>query len=153
MQARRYFAPTFTVAFAAGLLHAQPAEPKTAEQTFKNIIQLKGTPADQLVPAMTFISASLGVECTFCHVEGKMDLDDKQTKKTARELMAMTAALNKNSFGGRREVSCYSCHHCSEHSAGTPPVLESDMTAHAEAAKPAASEGPNAAEILEKYVS
>ena len=154
MQARRYFAPTFTVAFAAGLLHAQPAEPKTAEQTFKNIIQLKGTPADQLVPAMTFISASLGVECTFCHVEGKMDLDDKQTKKTAREMMAMTAALNKNSFGGRREVTCYSCHHGSEHPQGTPPVLESDLPAHAEAAaKPTASEGPKAAEILEKYVT
>jgi hypothetical protein len=143
-----------TTILAAGLLNAQTAEPKTAEQTFKNIIQLKGTPADQLVPAMTFISASLGVECTFCHVEGKMDLDDKQTKKTAREMMAMTAALNKNSFGGRREVTCYSCHHGSEHPAGTPPVLESDMSAHAEAAaKPAASEGPNAAEILEKYVS
>jgi hypothetical protein len=143
-----------TTILAAGLLNAQTAEPKTAEQTFKNIIQLKGTPADQLVPAMTFISASLGVECTFCHVEGKMDLDDKQTKKTAREMMAMTAALNKNSFGGRREVTCYSCHHGSEHPQGTPPVLESDIPAHAEAAaKPAASEGPNAAEILEKYVS
>jgi hypothetical protein len=143
-----------TTIFAASLLHAQAAEPKTAEQVFKNIIQLKGTPADQLVPAMTFISASLGVECTFCHVEGKMELDDKQTKKTAREMMAMTAALNKDSFGGRREVTCYSCHHGSEHPAGTPPVLESDMPAHSEAAaKPAPSEGPNAAEILGKYVS
>src|ERR1017187_6421413 len=134
MQARRYFAPTFTVAFAAGLLHAQPAEPKTAEQTFKNIIQLKGTPSDQLGPAMTFIAASLGVECTFCHVEGKMELDDKETKKTARQMIAMTAAINKNSFGGKREVTCSSCHHGAHQPAGTPPVLESDMPAHTEAA-------------------
>ena len=143
------------VAFAASLLTAQTANPKPAEQAFKNIIQLKGTPSDQLLPAMTFITASLGVECTFCHVEGKMELDDKETKKTAREMMAMTAALNKNSFGGHREVTCYSCHHGSEHPASTPAVLESDLPAHPEqhAARPAAGEGPNAGEIVEKYVA
>ena len=32
---------------------------KTADQAFKNIQVLKGTPADQLIPAMQFISASL----------------------------------------------------------------------------------------------
>jgi photosynthetic reaction center cytochrome c subunit len=143
------------VAFASALLPARTPDPKPAEQVFKNIIQLKGTPADQLLPAMTFITASLGVECTFCHVEGKMELDDKETKKTAREMMAMTAALNKNSFGGHREVTCYSCHHGSEHPAGTPPVLESDLPAHPEqhAARPAAGEGSNAGDIVEKYVS
>jgi|HubBroStandDraft_6_1064221.scaffolds.fasta_scaffold81897_2 photosynthetic reaction center cytochrome c subunit len=138
----------------AGVLLGQAPEPKPAEQVFKNIIQLKGTPADQLVPAMQFISASLGVECTFCHVEGKMELDDKGPKKTAREMMAMTAELNKNSFGGRHEVTCYSCHHGAEHPAGTPPVLESDMPAHKEAApKRAPGEGPNAGDILDKYVA
>jgi len=30
---------------------------------------LKGIPADQLIPAMQFITASLGVECEFCHVK------------------------------------------------------------------------------------
>jgi photosynthetic reaction center cytochrome c subunit len=154
MAAVKYSIPIFAAALAAGLLQAQPPEPKPAEQVFKNIIQLKGTPSDQLVPAMTFIAASLGVECTFCHVEGKMELDEKETKKTAREMMAMTAALNKNSFGGHREVTCYSCHHGSEHPAGTPPVLESDLPAHSEsAARPAAAEGPNANDIVDKFVS
>src|ERR1035438_7782752 len=134
-----------TTTFATALLHGQTPEPKTAEQVFKNITELKGTPADQLVPAMTFIAASLGVECTFCHVEGKMELDDKETKKTARQMIAMTAAINKNSFGGKREVTCYSCHHGAHHPAGTPPVLESDLPARAEAAtKPAAGDSPNA---------
>jgi hypothetical protein len=40
----------------------------TAEQRFKNIQVMKNIPADQLIPAMQFIGASLGVECTFCHV-------------------------------------------------------------------------------------
>jgi len=37
--------------------------PKTAEQVNKNIQVLKGMPADQLIPAMQFISNSLNVEC------------------------------------------------------------------------------------------
>ncbi len=148
------FGSIFAVVLSAGLLYGQPGEPKTAGQAFKNIVQLKDTPADQLVPAMTFISASLGVECAFCHVEGKMELDDKETKKTARAMMAMTAALNKESFGGKREVTCYSCHHGSQRPAGTPPVLDSDRPGHAEPAHgSAASEGPTASDILEKYVA
>jgi photosynthetic reaction center cytochrome c subunit len=139
--------------FTAALLHGQTHDPKTAEQVFKNITELKGTPADQLVPAMTFIAASLGVECTFCHVEGKMELDEKETKKTARNMMAMTAALNKASFGGKREVTCYSCHHGAHHPAGTPPVLESDLPAHTESATRPAGDAPNANEILEKFVA
>jgi photosynthetic reaction center cytochrome c subunit len=143
-----------TTIFTAALLHGQTPDPKTAEQVFKNITELKGTPADQLVPAMTFIAASLGVECTFCHVEGKMELDEKETKKTARQMMAMTAAINKNSFGGKREVTCYSCHHGAYHPAGTPPVLESDLPAHSEpAARPATGDAPNANDILEKFVA
>jgi len=127
-------------------------EQKTAEQAFKNIVQLKGTPADQLIPAMQFISASLGVECSFCHVEGKMDLDDKQPKKTARSMMAMTEELNKSAFGGRRQITCYSCHHGSEHPAGTPPVLEADMPEHAE--HPSASTSASnltVDQIIDKY--
>lgn len=144
----------FTIPLAAGLLYGQAAEPKTAEQVFKNITELKGTPADQLVPAMTFIAASLGVECTFCHVEGKMELDDKEAKKTARRMIAMTAAINKNSFGGKREITCYSCHHGAEHPAGTPAVLDSDAPVHhTEAARPAPGDGPNANDILEKFVA
>ncbi|HZD08740.1 MAG TPA: hypothetical protein VE176_10855, partial [Candidatus Limnocylindrales bacterium] len=33
-----------------------------AEQVFKNIQVLKGTPANQIVPSMQFIANSLGVE-------------------------------------------------------------------------------------------
>jgi outer membrane lipoprotein-sorting protein len=154
MQNCRFAGAIFALTVMVGLVRGQAVESKTAEQVFKNIVQLKGTPADQLVPAMQFISSSLGVECEFCHVHGKMELDDKPTKKTAREMMAMTAALNKTSFGGQREITCYSCHHGSEHPASTPPVLESDMPAHSEAvAAPTAGTSPGADQILEKYVA
>src|SRR5947209_5904033 len=111
---------------------AQTTPPQPAEQVYKNIVQLKGTPADQLIPAMQFMSASLGVECSFCHVQGKMEADDKPAKKTARTMMAMTAAINKDSFGGRTQVTCNSCHHGSTRPAAVPAVRESDAPPAAE---------------------
>jgi hypothetical protein len=138
-------------------LRAQSADAKTAEQVYKNIIQLKGTPADQLTPAMQFISAALGVDCEFCHVQGKFELDDKGAKKTAREMMAMTTAINKGSFGGRQQVTCHSCHRGSARPVSVPPVLESDAPARPEArpAAPATSAGPapTADDIVAKYVA
>src|SRR5262249_48599320 len=67
--------------------------PKTAEQVFKNIQVLKGTPADQLQPAMQFISSSLGVECEFCHVRDQFEKDDKKAKATARTMIQMQMAI------------------------------------------------------------
>ena len=53
--------------FSAQALRAQTAgASNNAEEVYKNIVQLKGTPADQLMPAMQFMAASLGVECAFC---------------------------------------------------------------------------------------
>ena len=40
----------------------QPAAARTAEQQYKNIKVLQGTPANQVVPAMHVIEKSLGVE-------------------------------------------------------------------------------------------
>ena len=37
-------------------------------------------PSEQLIPAMQFMASSLGVECSFCHVEGHFDKDDKKTQ-------------------------------------------------------------------------
>lgn len=135
---------------------AQAAETKTAEQVYKNIQELKGTPADQVGPAMQFIAASLGVECSFCHVPGKMEADDKGAKKTARAMMAMTAAINKDSFHGQLQVSCYSCHRGSVRPVAVPPVQDSDTAAAPPAPRPmgpGGAQGPNAEEILEKYVA
>ena len=142
-----------SAAAAAQLLQAQ-ADGKTAEQVFKNITQLKGTPADQLAPAMQFIASSLGVECTFCHVQGKMEADDKPAKKTARQMMAMAAAINQANFGGRQQITCYSCHHGISHPASMPAVLESDAGMRPVAAPAAAPAGaaPTVDAILAKYV-
>lgn len=152
--ARRLFGTIFAAAAAlAQSLHGQAVEPKTAEQSFKNIVQLKGTAADQVGPSMQFIASSLGVECTFCHVQGQMDLDDKPAKKTARNMMAMTAAINKDSFRGQLQVTCYSCHRGSTRPVNVPPVLESDAPPRAVPAIGPPAGAATVDALVEKYVT
>jgi photosynthetic reaction center cytochrome c subunit len=138
-------------AVLACTLAAQTAEVKPAEQVYKNIIEMKGTPADQLGAAMQFISASLGVECGTCHVQGKFEADDKPAKKTARAMMAMTAAINKNAFNGRQQVTCFSCHRGAAHPVAVPSVLDSDAAPVKVPEPPAAT--VTADQIIEKYVT
>src|SRR6266849_6302912 len=110
---------------------AQSAKPstrtrarETAEQVYKNIQVLKGVPADQLIPAMQFIAASLGVQCDFCHLENAFDKDDKETKQTARKMMRMMFAINKENFDGHKEVTCYACHRGAHKPVAIPVIRE-----------------------------
>jgi photosynthetic reaction center cytochrome c subunit len=133
-----------------------PAAPKLAEEEFKNIQALKGIPADQVIPSMQFIAASLGVECEFCHVAHANEKDDKKPKVAARKMISMMMAINKDNFEGHREVTCYSCHRGSPGPVATPIITD-------EAAKPAAEEEKKAAEakatlpsadqLLDKYLA
>ncbi|HEY2360796.1 MAG TPA: photosynthetic reaction center cytochrome c subunit family protein [Candidatus Angelobacter sp.] len=124
-----------------------------AEQVFKNIQALKGTPANQIVPSMQFIANSLGVECDFCHVRGALDKDDKKPKQTARQMILMQMAINRDNFKGEREVTCFSCHRGAHDPVGVPIISDAETKRpepeKAEAAAPAL---PTADEILNKYV-
>jgi hypothetical protein len=139
------------------------AVPKKAEEQFKNIQVLKGIPADQLFPTMQFITASLGVECDFCHVQNAFEKDDKKPKQTARKMMEMMFAINKDNFDGHREVTCYSCHRGNAKPIAIPAVMTAETKEPAgephrpdvdkkalEAAKENA--GPSADQLLDKYV-
>jgi photosynthetic reaction center cytochrome c subunit len=143
-------------------LEAQPGAPaKTAEQAYKNIKVLKTIPADQLMPSMQFISASLGVECEFCHVSGAFDKDDKKPKQTARKMMEMMFAINKANFEDHREVTCYTCHAGKTSPVGIPAIP--DAAAHLEETKAtvtkeaktddAASSKQAALAVIDKYVA
>jgi hypothetical protein len=126
---------------------------KTAEQAFKNIQALKGTPANQLQPAMQFISNSLGVECEFCHVSGANEKDDKKPKQTARQMIQMQMAINKDNFKERPEVTCFTCHRGAHDPVGVPIIAEGETKRpepeKAEAAAPAL---PAADQIIDKYI-
>jgi photosynthetic reaction center cytochrome c subunit len=138
------------------------AGPKKAEEQYKNIQVLKGIPADQLIPSMQFITASLGVECEFCHVQGASEKDDKKPKQTARKMMEMMFAINKDNFDGHREVTCYSCHRGSPDPVGTPTVMAEEPKPGTGDAKPKEKKidgapveeanGPSADQFFDKYL-
>jgi photosynthetic reaction center cytochrome c subunit len=146
--------------FAGAQNGAAPMATKTTDQAFKNIQILKGIAADQLIPTMQFISASLGVECEYCHVEGAFEKDDKKPKQTARKMMEMMFAINKSSFEDHRAVTCYTCHRGNARPIAIPIIAGGvDLTKRSEPAKTAAVEdqGTNVAAvvdpILEKYIA
>jgi photosynthetic reaction center cytochrome c subunit len=127
---------------------------KKTEEVFKNIQVLKGFPSGQLIPAMQFISSSLGVECTFCHVERHFEKDEKKPKQTARDMMRMMFALNEANFENRREITCYSCHRGAPRPIATPSVdgsMQQDGS-DADARAQLASDLPTASELLAKYL-
>jgi hypothetical protein len=111
-----------------------PQGDKPVEQTRKNIQVLKGLPESQLFPEMNFISVSLGVRCDFCHVsQGKdpktgftnwvWESDDKEEKKTARDMMRMVLAVNGGNYGvSRGQVTCFTCHRGQMHPQGMPTL-------------------------------
>jgi len=82
----------------------------TAAEKFKNVKTLKALPASAFLDTMRNFTMSLGVECEFCHVEHDFASDDKKEKKTARKMIAMTDTANTQTFEGRTEVRCYTCH-------------------------------------------
>jgi hypothetical protein len=132
------------------------AAPATTEHVYKNIQVLKGVPADQLIPAMQFITASLGVQCDFCHQEKAFENDDKETKQTARKMMRMMFAINKDNFDGHREVTCYACHR-GEHKPVITPLISVEEGKFAAEEKMHHAESkdaslPSANQILGKYL-
>ena len=64
---------------------------------------------------MHYFSWSLGKDCEFCHVDRKLDSDDKKEKQTARKMIDMVAAINEHNFESKPEVRCFTCHEGNGH--------------------------------------
>lgn len=129
---------------------------KTAGQVFKNVQVLNNIPANQLIPSMEFIASSLGVHCGFCHVEGAFWKDDKRPKLTARRMIRMELAINKENFGGHTVVTCYTCHRGLTHPVGVP-VIGAETVNHAQRSEMGSGgENPEVrstvGQVLDKYV-
>jgi hypothetical protein len=133
-----------------------PSADKKSSEVYKNVQVLKEAPSDQLVPAMKFISSSLGVRCEYCHVENAFDKDDKKTKQIARKMMQMVSAINANNFDGHQEVTCYSCHRGSPKPVAVPVIAASTpkmLNEPAPEPQPNAPDLPKPDEIVQKYVA
>lgn len=149
------------VALFAGIAAAQTPAPEThpmAEQVFKNVRALKGLSVDDFMETMGLISAALSFDCSDCHYNaGTPKVDwaaDTPRKVVARTMINMVATINKNNFGGKQLVTCWTCHRSRDKPLVTPafetiygePTLVPDDVI----AKTPGSPSPDA--ILDKYI-
>jgi outer membrane lipoprotein-sorting protein len=148
-------------ALAQKIAQQTSQKPLIAEEVFKNVQVLKGIPVNQFMDTMGFFSASLGLNCVYCHVSESLEnwdrfADDVPRKRMARSMILMVNDINKTKFGGRRALTCYSCHRGAE----TPRVVPSLADQYGVPQEdpnlveivPDAPQGPTAEEILDKYI-
>ncbi len=152
------------------------------EDVYKNIQVFKGQPAEQMLITMRFFRASLGVACTYCHAEpndsstgpnAKVDPNagktsghvlpgwfadeparevDTPRKQVARMMIRMTAAINKENFGSRAEITCFTRHRGNVHPASNfNASLVSAFSPVAADSK--AVSGMSADELVNKFIA
>ena len=109
---------------------AAPEKPPMADDVFKNIQVLHGLTVDQFMGTMGFIAAALSLNCSECHdtsSSAAFALDNPR-KQMARKMILMVDAFNKANFGGKREVTCYSCHRGDTRPKVTPSLADQYST-------------------------
>lgn len=111
---------------AAATARAQPpaARAPLAEEVFRNVQVLRGLPVNEFMGTMGIFSASLGMSCEDCHRSGDSSWANYATesprKQMARAMVTMMATINKQHFGGRQVVTCFSCHRGADRPKATP---------------------------------
>jgi hypothetical protein len=148
--------------FQAAAQQPAPAKPQMAEEVFKNIQVLKGITVDDFMGTMGVMAASLSFCCNECHPGAGTDKvvweQDTPRKRTARRMVTMVAAINKDNFGGRQVVTCWTCHRGKDFPPVTPsidddvygtPRADTEDLVRRTAGAPA---GPSADQILDKYI-
>src|SRR5882762_4796843 len=103
-------------------------KPLMAEDVFKDIQVLKGIPVREFMNTMGFFSASTNLNCIDCHSPESESLEgyaiDTPRKQTARRMVLMVNQINQSNFGGRRLVTCYTCHRASDRPEAIPSLLD-----------------------------
>jgi len=134
---------------------------QTSGVFFKNVTTstLKGLTPSDFLGAMGVMTAALGYDCSNCHPGAGTDAmdwvtDSNPKKKTARRMVEMVAAINKQNFGGAQMVTCWTCHHgldlpttsiALDKLYGEPNDEKRDVVVPAEAE-------PAAGQILDQYI-
>jgi len=100
---------------------APPAAGKAAPHVPKNLQLLK---PEEVMDAMRAFRTALGVECSFCHVQGDFASDDKHHKAVARKMIVLVRSINPQFSDGKEHVNCYTCHRGAEHPVMAPPAAQ-----------------------------
>jgi hypothetical protein len=99
------------------------------EEAFENVTALNGEPAHLMLPTMIYFEAALGVGCPYCHDDNnaRRDLDTKEAKDIARQMVDMVNMLNENSFTGEEQVTCFTCHQGQAIPSSVPVVINAEV--------------------------
>lgn len=136
-------------------------KPQMSQDVFKNVQILKGIPVNEFMNTMGFFSAALGLNCTGCHVAESLEnldkfAEDVPRKRMARQMIMMVQSMNKTSFGGRRALSCYTCHRGSPAPEVIPSLTEQYEVPPEDPDRveivPDAPSEPTADRILDNYI-
>jgi len=131
-----------------------------AENVFKNVTVLRGIPVDEFMGTMGVFSAALGISCEDCHTASSNDWanyakDTSPRKMMARQMTVMMTTINKQFFGGRQVVTCYSCHRGALRPRVTPSLVQLYASVTPDELDvllpPAPPDTPTPAQIIEKY--
>ncbi len=140
-----------------------PIGAQMAEQVFKSVVVLRGISVNEFMDTMGFLSASLSYNCTDCHGEDAVDnwanfAKDTEKKNTARKMILMVKMINQTQFGGKRMVTCYTCHRGEACPKINPNLAvqyaqgeDTDANEVELANRPAPQGTPSADQILNKY--
>jgi photosynthetic reaction center cytochrome c subunit len=139
---------------------AQVEKPPMADEVFKNIQVLRGLTVDQFMGTMGFIAAALSMNCSECHDTSSTAgfASDNPRKQMARRMILMVDAFNKANFGGKREVTCYSCHRGDARPKVTPSLAEQygtpppDDPDEVELPETPVPNTPTADQLFDKYI-
>lgn len=105
----RYTAPVFLLLLP---LFAQEKQEQGKRQTPDptNLKVLKVTKGPEVVQIMRTFTAGLGVQCSYCHMQGNFASDENPKKETARHMIEITMLINSKFPDGKMRVTCYTCH-------------------------------------------
>jgi outer membrane lipoprotein-sorting protein len=129
-----------------------------AEEVFKNVQVMKGIPVDEFMNTMGVFSAALGMSCEDCHASNDTKwenyaLDTSPKKRTARRMVQMMATINKDNFGGRQMITCWTCHRGGDRPKVTPDIATLyNRPEELDDVLTAAPNAPPATQILDKYI-
>ena len=137
-----------------------PPKGQSAGEVFKNVQSaLKEISVDDFLGTMGVMSAAVGFDCSECHDNAGTDkvdwAADNRKKITARRMVFMVQAINKENFTGRQMVTCWTCHHGRDRPSTTPAFetvygpgsQEMDDVLAQEPGQPAADK------IIDKYLN
>jgi outer membrane lipoprotein-sorting protein len=165
------YTPRASSVFALGLLAAAATFGQSinnptgktvmVEDVFKNVQVMKGIPVSEFKDTMGMFSAALGSNCTGCHVAESLEdqakfAEDVPRKRMARYMITMVNNFNKTGFGGKKTLTCWTCHRGNLAPEAVPSLMAQytipPEDPDAIEIAPDGPKEPTADQILDKYI-